>query len=38
MKTYDFLIIGAGSIGTPLAYHLAKKGKSVCVLEKHAST
>ncbi|HQO93039.1 MAG TPA: FAD-dependent oxidoreductase, partial [bacterium] len=37
MKTYDFLIIGAGSIGTPLAYHLAKKGKSVCVLEKHAS-
>lgn len=38
MKTYDFLIIGAGSIGTPLAYHLAKKGKKVLVLEKHAST
>jgi len=38
MKTYDFLIIGAGSIGTPLAYYLARKGQSVLVLEKHAST
>ncbi|HDT11447.1 MAG TPA: FAD-binding oxidoreductase, partial [bacterium] len=37
MKNYDFLIIGAGSIGTPLAYYLARKGKKVCVLEKHAS-
>jgi sarcosine oxidase, subunit beta len=37
MNNYDFLIIGAGSIGTPLAYYLARKGKKVCVLEKQAS-
>jgi len=37
MNNYDFLIIGGGSVGTPLAYHLAKKGKKVCVLDKHAS-
>ncbi|MGI6394375.1 MAG: NAD(P)/FAD-dependent oxidoreductase [bacterium] len=37
MEKYDILIIGAGSIGTPLAYFLAKKGKKVCVIEKHAS-
>ena len=38
MKSYDILIIGAGSIGTPLAYNLAKKGKKVCVIEMNAST
>jgi len=38
MKKYDILIIGGGSIGAPLAYYLAKKGKKVCVIEKHAST
>ncbi|MBR6245076.1 FAD-binding oxidoreductase [bacterium] len=38
MKNYDILIIGAGSIGTPLAYNLAKKGKKVCVIEMNAST
>ena len=38
MKSYDILIIGAGSIGTPLAYNLAKKGKKVCVIEMNASS
>ena len=38
MKNYDVVIIGGGSVGTPLAYYLAKKGKKVCVIEKHAST
>ncbi|WP_028879638.1 NAD(P)/FAD-dependent oxidoreductase [Terasakiella pusilla] len=31
---YDFLIIGAGIHGNSIAFHLAKKGKRVCVLEK----
>ncbi len=34
MKKYDVLIIGAGSIGVPAAYYLAKKGLSVGVIEK----
>lgn len=38
MKTSDVLIIGAGSIGTPLAYYLSKKGAKVRVIEKNAST
>jgi sarcosine oxidase, subunit beta len=34
MKNYDILIIGAGSIGVPAAYYLAKKGLKTCVIEK----
>ena len=37
MKTFDIIIIGAGSIGVPLAFYLAKKGLKVAVLEKFAS-
>jgi len=33
MKSYDILIIGAGSVGLPLSYYLAKKGLSVGVVE-----
>jgi sarcosine oxidase subunit beta len=34
MKKFDVLIIGAGSIGVPAAYYLAKKGLSVGIIEK----
>jgi len=34
---YDVIIIGAGSIGTPTAYFLAKSGLRVLVLEMYAS-
>ncbi|MEI7484498.1 MAG: FAD-binding oxidoreductase [Ignavibacteriota bacterium] len=34
MRKFDVLIIGAGSIGVPAAYYLAKKGLSVGVIEK----
>lgn len=34
MKIFDVLIIGAGSIGVPTAYYLAKKGLKVGVIEK----
>jgi sarcosine oxidase subunit beta len=37
MKMFDVLIIGAGSIGVPAAYYLAKKGLSVGVIEKLSS-
>ena len=37
MKRYDFVIIGAGSVGVPLAYYLSKKGASVAVLERKKS-
>lgn len=30
---YDVIIIGAGSLGTPAAYYLAKSGRKVLVLE-----
>jgi sarcosine oxidase subunit beta len=32
-NTYDVIIIGAGSIGTPTAYYLSKAGLKVLVLE-----
>lgn len=34
MKKFDVLIIGAGSIGVPASYYLARKGLSVGVIEK----
>lgn len=36
-KAYDVVVIGAGSIGTPLAYYLAKKGLKALTIEKNAS-
>lgn len=37
MKNFDAVIIGAGSVGVPLAYQLATRGVSVAVVEKLAS-
>jgi sarcosine oxidase, subunit beta len=37
MKTCDVLIIGAGSVGVPLAMYCAERGLSTIVLEKHPS-
>ncbi len=37
MKTFDLAIIGAGSVGVPLSFYLAKKGLKVVVFEKMPS-
>jgi sarcosine oxidase subunit beta len=37
VKKYDIVIIGAGSVGVPLAYYCAKAGFKVGVVEKEAS-
>lgn len=37
MKNYDVVIIGAGSVGLPLAHSLAAKGVSVGVVEQLSS-
>lgn len=34
---YDIIIIGAGSVGVPTAYYLAKAGFSVLVIEQYSS-
>ena len=34
MKRYDFLIVGAGVVGSWIAFELSKYNNSVCVLEK----
>jgi geranylgeranyl reductase family protein len=34
--TFDCIVIGAGPAGASAAYHLAKRGRSVLVLEKHS--
>ncbi len=36
-NNYDIIIIGAGSVGTPLSCELASAGFKVCVIEKEAS-
>jgi glycine/D-amino acid oxidase-like deaminating enzyme len=35
MKTYDWIVIGAGITGAALSYELVKTGFSVLLLEKH---
>jgi glycine/D-amino acid oxidase-like deaminating enzyme len=35
MKRFDWIVIGAGITGTALAYELAKRGASVCLVEQH---
>ena len=37
MKTYDLVVIGAGSIGVPVAMVAARAGLSVVVLDKRPS-
>ncbi|MEN6364765.1 MAG: FAD-dependent oxidoreductase [Rectinema sp.] len=37
MNNYDVVIAGAGSVGVPLAWQLARKGLSVAVLDHEAS-
>ncbi|HBN95503.1 MAG TPA: sulfurtransferase [Firmicutes bacterium] len=37
MKTYDIVVIGAGSVGVPLAYRLAVRGLRVLVVDKLSS-
>lgn len=36
-RNFDVIIIGAGSIGSPAAFYLAKAGLKVLVIEKNAS-
>jgi sarcosine oxidase subunit beta len=36
-RTYDTIIIGAGSVGTPLAWQLSEAGQKVLVLDPNAS-
>jgi len=38
LKKYDVIVIGAGSVGTPTAYFLAKEGFKVLVLEKNKAS
>jgi sarcosine oxidase len=34
MKTYDAVIVGAGSMGSAVSYHLARRGRTVLVLDQ----
>ena len=36
-KAYDIIIVGAGSVGCPLAYFLAGEGLDVLLIDSHAS-
>ncbi len=35
MSDYDVVVVGGGGVGLSTAYHLAKKGLRVCILEKN---
>ncbi|MEW6549435.1 MAG: FAD-dependent oxidoreductase [Spirochaetota bacterium] len=37
MKTYDAIVIGAGSVGLPLSWNLAARGLKVAVIDQEAS-
>lgn len=37
MSKYDFIVIGAGSVGVPIAYYLTTIGAKVLVIEKEKS-
>jgi glycine/D-amino acid oxidase-like deaminating enzyme len=37
MKTYDWIVVGAGITGAAIAYELAKKGCKVLLLEQYAT-
>lgn len=37
MKTYDVVIVGAGSVGLPLSYYCAARGLTVAVIEREDS-
>lgn len=37
MKEYDAIVIGAGSVGVPTTYFLAKEGFKVLCVDRHAS-
>ncbi len=37
-KTYDVIVVGSGSVGNPTAYHLAKAGLKVLVIDKRSSS
>ena len=37
MKSYDVAILGAGSVGVPLAYYCARRGLSVLILDRERS-
>lgn len=36
-KTYDVIVVGCGSVGNPAAYHLAKAGLKVLVIDRRAA-
>ena len=36
MKSYDYLVVGAGLFGATFAYEMAKKGKRVLVIERRS--
>ena len=37
MRTYDAIVIGAGSVGLPLSWNLAARGLKVAVIDQEAS-
>ena len=35
MSSYDAIVVGAGAIGAAAAFHLARSGLSVCIIDAH---